>query len=248
MCSNAPFLTRISESQSIGYTFRPDCNKWSCHECRPTLEAAWNYHAGTLFDTCPDGIGYLCVPEDKLATTLKRFARAGTQYIRVRGHGVFHIYASNKTLGKYSLPREAAVALFAEHISLAPSGEGHVISTSRAWRKSKTRTPAQTGESDAVCVAIGVSPDVVKTLLDALSIQFTQSAEVLSFQFDKAQSMAEFLKAIKTAPRECPSSSINTKKNTTKFSDKPRPAAKQEHPLTRNPAFDRLRTGCLQQV
>jgi hypothetical protein len=245
MCSTAPFLTFVSTIQKSGHHYRPDCNKWSCCECRPQLEANWNYHAGILFDTCPDGIGYLCVPESRLQAVLKRFRRAKCQYIRVRGHGNYHFYVGNAELGKYRLDRDRAVEFFAEHIAQAPARQGHVISTSRAWRAQQRKKATIQGiqpETDSICVAVGVSKESVCGILQQLSLPASTSGEAMSFDLASSEKLDRFVEAVKLAKRECPHLPSHTRKASGN-TDRAVKACLAPKEIGRNPAFDNLRTG-----
>ena len=237
MCKSTPFMTFVSRSNQSGYNFRPDCNRWSCAECRTKLEEDWSNHASFLFTACFEGVGYLCVPDDRVAATLKRLARAGAQYIRVRGHGIFHIYTSNKDLGQKFLTSDQAKDLFAEHIALAPSGNGHVISTSRGWRHARRGEEGRPG--DAICVATGVGPEVIRSILDRLNQTSSITAGVLNFRFDAKAIMEAFVQAAEAA---CPNCSMNSSKRVSVNSDRTPTAASGRRRFVPNPLFEALRS------
>jgi len=242
MCSNSPFMTFISRSNQSGYTWQPDCDGWACQECRPKLEKAWNEHFVDRVSTCPGGIGYLCVPDSKLPATMKRLARAGTQYIRVRGHGIFHVYTSNPTLGQKRLPGQQAVGLFAEHVALAPSGKGHVISTSRAWRRwNPAQVVDQAEPSDLKCIATRVGPEAIRGILAKLGQTYSMSGQTLSFRLDSADTIESFLSAVQAERSTCPYFPSDTKRRR-EISDNRPTAATGAHRLPANPAYDALRS------
>lgn len=235
-------MTFMSRSNQSGYTWQPDCDGWGCGECRPKLEKAWNEHASNMFQTCPSGIGYLCVPEDRLPATMKRLARAGTQYIRVRGHGIFHVYTSNQALGQKRLSGQQAVDLFAEHVSLAPSGKGHVISTSRAWRRwNPAQAVDQAEPSDLKCIATRVGPDAIRGILAKLGQSCSISGQTLSFRLDSVDTLESFVAAVQAERSTCPRFPSDTKRRM-EISDRRPTAPTGSHRLPANPAFEALRS------
>lgn len=202
MCQNGIFKTFVSRSNESGCTFRLDCNCWACATCRTKLEADWNNHAENLFTACPDGIGYICVRFDNLQATMKRLSRAGAQYIRVRGHGIFHVYTTNHDLGQKRLTQQQAVDLFAEHLALAPSGQGHVISTSRAWRHARRDEDGPKMESDSICIATGLGPSTILDILERLNqTRASITPECLYFGFQSPQALENFVAAVKEKAR-----------------------------------------------
>lgn len=239
MCTSAPFMTFFSNSTRTGYTWRPDCNNWACDECRPNLEQAWIQHASAMFQTCPSGIGYLCVRLDQIQATMKRLNRAGTQYLRVRGHGLFHLYLATPALGQRSFTTDQAIDLFSEHVALAPAGQGHVISTSRGWRRSHSPDPQEA--TDLRCVVTRVGPDAIRSILDTLHQTHSTSQQTLSFRLDSDETLAAFLEAAQAEKASCPYSPSYPKKRKG-ISDKRPMASTGTHRLPPNPAVEALRS------
>lgn len=232
-------MTFFSRSNQTGYTWQPDCDGWGCGECRPRLEKAWNDHAANMFQTCPSGIGYLVITEHKLAATMKRLARADAQYIRVRGHGIFHIYTSKPDLGQKTISYDQAIELFAEHVSLAPSGEGHVISTSRGWRRWK---PAEKAEpSDLKCIATRVGPTAIRGILEALGQPCSFSNQTLSFRLDSEETIESFMAAVQAERLTCPYCPSGTKRRR-EFSDKRPTVSTGSHRQASRAALEALRS------
>lgn len=238
MCKRSPFLTYFSETNNCGYTWQPDCDGWGCVECRPRLEKAWNEHAAAVFQTCSSGIGYLCVRSDRILAMMKRLARAGSQYIRVRGHGIFHIYVANKDLGQKTLSVQQAIDLFAEHVAIAPSGQGHVISTSRGWRRHQDNSHEP---SDLRCIATRVGPDAIRAILDRLDQPHSQFGQAMSFRIDSTETAAAFLAAVQVERANCPYCPSDTKRRRG-ISDSGQLASTGTHRLPVNPAFEALRS------
>ena len=238
MCKKTPFRTFVSRMNQSGYNFRPDCGRWSCFECRPKLEEDWNHHASTMFATCPAGIGYLCVPEDRLEAALKRLSRAGAQYIRIRGHGIFHIYTSRNDLGQKSLSEHAALEMFAEHLSLAPSGQRHVISTSRSWKHASRAQKATGEQSDSICIAIGAGPETIRTILERLNQTHSVAAGALTFRFQAPAILESFVRAVHDV---CPNLPYKHKK-VSGNSDNPPLVSTGPAKFQPNPAFEALRS------
>jgi len=240
MCTSAPFMTFFSRSNQSGYTWQPDCNSWTCPDCRPGLEKAWAEHASNVFQTCPSGIGYSCVRADRIAATMKQLTRAGTQYLRVRGHGIFHVYTANPDLGQKKLTQQQATDLITEHLALAPSRDGHVISTSRAWRRAST-APVTTEPSDLKCIATRVGPEAVRRILDHLGQTCSFSGQTLSFRLDSQETTQSFLLAVQAERSLCPKIPSYTKKRK-EISDRQPQAAIGGHWFPPNPAFAALRS------
>jgi hypothetical protein len=173
---------------------------------------------------------------------MKRLARAGTQYIRVRGHGIFHVYTSNPALGQKRISQQQAVDLFSEHVALAPSGQGHVISTSRAWRRWNPTEPADKAEpSDLKCIATRVGPEAIRGILDQLGQTCSLTAETLSFRLDSAESVKSFVAAVRAARANCPNLPSHTKRRKGNL-DRTRPAPAGNRRTPANQAFESLRS------
>jgi hypothetical protein len=239
MCQHGIFKTFVSRTNESGCTFRLDCNCWSCSTCRPKLESDWSSHAANLFAACPDGLGYLCVRLDQLVATMKRLNRAGAQYIRVRGHGIFHVYTTSRDLAQKLLSQQQASELFAEHLSLAPSGQGHVISTSRAWHHHR-HDEVRPLDPDSICIATGLGPDTIRAILDRLHQTSSVTAEYLSFRFQSPEALETFVAAVEDAKHS--SNCSYEPKRTSNNADKRPAAAFGSSRFKPDPLYEALRS------